>query len=38
MRQFDRVTRDPNGDAAEQLRILDDAATIARVQRDRRRD
>jgi len=28
----------PHGDAAEQLRILDGAATIDRVQRDRRHD
>jgi hypothetical protein len=38
VRQFDRLVRDPHSDAAERLRILDDAATIDRVQRDRRRD
>lgn len=36
--QFDRLVRDPHSDAPERLRILDDAATIDRVQRDRRRD
>ncbi|RDH95046.1 hypothetical protein DEU32_11411 [Curtobacterium sp. AG1037] len=38
VRQFDRLIRHPDSDAADQLRVLEEAATIDRVQRDRRRD